>query len=101
MSWLLRINSYLRHQTTTGLQLREFDAFRGWACLAVLSGHILLYSIQNEYISMSKRFIRFGGPGGHLFFFIRGFLLYLKWGKSYYENKPEPSARSYFKRRLQ
>jgi len=99
-----KLIGYLRHQTTTGVQLGELDAFRGWACLGVVFIHCIgnLGSDTPTGAAGSAViwFLQQGGHGVDLFFFISGFLLFIKFGKAYYEGMPSPSVKAFYKRRF-
>lgn len=99
---------FLRHETSTGLQLNELDAYRGWACIGVLLVHCASDGSrwkQYAYGSgiIGKLFIwpiKQGLIGVDLFFVLSGFLLFIRFGKSYYENTAMPSKLEFFKRRF-
>jgi peptidoglycan/LPS O-acetylase OafA/YrhL len=105
---LNKIAAYLRHETTTGLQLPEIDAFRGFACLGVLLFHSMMHSNRWKYFMLKcglagKIFawpLLLGWAGLDLFFFLSGFLLFISFGKSYYEKRPEPKKGKFYKRRF-
>lgn len=103
-----KINDLLRHQTTTGIQFRELDSFRGWACLGILflhsvgpTGKPAYYSTQLGFIDklVVWPFVQ-GWAGLDLFFFLSGFLLFIRYGKAYYEGRPAPSVAAFYKRRF-
>lgn len=98
----MNILAILRHQTSSGLQLRDFDALRGWAVMGVVVAH---YSRFTAYLGLSgySDLTDCAGVAGlagvDVFFFISGFLLYLNWGKAYMEDRREPDLAYFYKRR--
>ena len=102
MAVLDKVLLRLRHATTTGMQIEAFDSFRGWAILGVFLHHAYSgYKFDNAFPGgKALDFALWSGhAGAWLFFFISGFLLFLPWGRAYYEKKDMPSLGSYFKRR--